>query len=120
MRPTSTNFFLQDAKKCGNLKGKDLGCTKDVEVFPSQLSEVYPSPDWQYGGGRYHAKGRLRPMAFQGVLTLWSVATPSAISNAGRTHFTLRLPPEQLRKNSVDLRVFTMPDSYLIDGNIDT
>ena len=35
MKPTSTSVFLQVAKKCGSHKGKDLGCTEDVEVFPS-------------------------------------------------------------------------------------
>ena len=56
MKPTSTNVFLQVAKYM-EVKGKDLGCTEDVEVFPSQISEAYPSPDCQYGGGRYHTKG---------------------------------------------------------------
>ena len=32
-----------------SLQGKDLGYTEDVEVFPSQISEAYPSPDWQSG-----------------------------------------------------------------------
>ena len=35
---------------------KDLDGMEDVEVFPSQISEAYPSPDRQYGDGRYHAK----------------------------------------------------------------
>ena len=52
MKPTSTNVFLQVAKKCGSPKGKYLGCTEDVEVFPRQISEAYPSPDRQYGDGR--------------------------------------------------------------------
>ena len=43
-------------QKCGRHKGKDLGCTEDIEVFPSQISYAYPSSDWQYGDGRYHAK----------------------------------------------------------------
>ena len=60
-------------------KGKDLECTDDVEVFPSQISEAYPSPDWQYGEGRYHAKGCFRPKEFRRVLALWRVAAPSAI-----------------------------------------
>ena len=25
-------------------------------MFSSQISEAYPSPDWQYGDGRYHEK----------------------------------------------------------------
>ena len=91
-------------------KWKDLGCTEDVEVFPSQISEAYPSPDWQYGDGHYHAKGWFCLTAFQGILTLWHVPAPSvtkkrttplcssllaSISNAGQTHFTLCSPPEQ-------------------------
>ena len=56
-------------EKGGSHKGKDLGYAEDVEVFPSQISEAYSSPYWQYGNGRYHAKGWFRPTAFQGVLT---------------------------------------------------
>ena len=44
-------------QKRGSQKGKDLGYTEDVEVFPSQISETYPSPDWQYRDGQYHEKG---------------------------------------------------------------
>ena len=43
------SFFW--SPKCESHKGKD-----DVEVFPSEISESYPSPDWQYGDRRYHAK----------------------------------------------------------------
>ena len=64
------------------LHGKDLGCTEDVKVFLNQISEAYPSPDSQYGDGRYHAEGWFRPTAFQGVLTLWRVAAPSATISA--------------------------------------
>ena len=53
-------------QKCGSHKGKGLGCKEDVEVFPSQISEAYPSPVWQHGNGSYHAKGWFRPTAFQG------------------------------------------------------
>ena len=64
----------------------------------------------EYGDARCHEKRWFRPTAFQGALTLWRVAaspatnkrtTPlcssllASISNAGRTHFTLRSPPEQ-------------------------
>ena len=77
--------------KCGSQKGEDLGCMEDVEVFPSQISEAYPSPDWQYGDWNYHAKGWFRPTAFQGVLTLWRVAAPSATEK--RTTSLLCLPP---------------------------
>ena len=70
-------------------------------MFPRKISKTYPSPDWQYGDGRYYAKGWFSPRAFQVVLALWRVAVPSAtkkrttplcssllasISNAGRTH----------------------------------
>ena len=50
MKQTSKNVFLHVAKKCGSHKGKDLGYTEDAEVFPSQISEAYPSPDWQLCG----------------------------------------------------------------------
>ena len=120
-------------QKCGSHKGKDLGCTEDVEVFPGQISETYPSPDWQYGDRCFHAKGCFSPTAFQGVLTLWRIAAPSAtkkrttplcscllvsISNDGRTHITLHSPPEQSRNTRVDLCVFTMQVSFPTDGSI--
>ena len=65
----------------------------DVEVFLSQISEVYPSPDWQYGDGGYHAKGRFRSTAFQGVLTLWPVAVPSATKNEPHLSAIFCFPP---------------------------
>ena len=122
-------------QKCGSHKGKDLGCMEDVEMFPSKISETHPPPDWQYGDRRYHAKGWFRLTAFQGVLTLWCIAVPSAskkwttplsspllatISSAGWTHFTLHTPPEQWRNNCVDLCIFTMHISHPTDGTIDT
>ena len=58
-RPNETDIHecLSSARqKLGSDKGKDLVCSKDVEVFSSQIFEAYPSPDWQYGDGRYHAK----------------------------------------------------------------
>ena len=61
-------FFFFRSPKCVSHKAKDLGSTEDVEVFPSQISEAYLSPDWQYGDGRYRAKGWFRPTAFQ---TFW-------------------------------------------------
>ena len=56
MKPTSTNIFLQVAKNVEVTGGKDLGCTEHVKMFPSQISEAYPSPDCQYEDGRHHAK----------------------------------------------------------------
>ena len=64
-------------QKCERHKGKDVDCTEDVEVLPSQISEAYPSTYWQYRDGRYHAKGRFRPTEFQGVLTLLRVPAHS-------------------------------------------
>ena len=134
IKPKSTNVFSTGCQKCGSHKGKDRGCTEDVEVFPSQISEAYPSKDWQYGDGRYHAKGLFRPTACQGVLILWRGAALSAtkkrttplcssllasVSNFGQTHFTLRSPPEQYRNNCMGLCVFTMHVSYPTDGSID-
>ena len=42
-------------------------------MFPSQISETYPLPDWQDGDGRYYARGWFLSTAFPGVLTLWRV-----------------------------------------------
>ena len=70
------SFFR--SPKMWKSQGERSGCTEDVEVFPSQISEAYPSPDWQYGDGRYHVKVWFRPTAFHGVLTLWRVAAYSA------------------------------------------
>ena len=67
MRPTLHECLSSNRQKCESYKGKVLRCTEDIEVFPSQISEAYPSPDWEYGDGRYHAKGSFRPTAFQGV-----------------------------------------------------
>ena len=59
MKPTRDvhECLSSDRQKCGNDKGKDLDRTEDVEVFLSKIFEGYPSPDCQYGDGRYHAKG---------------------------------------------------------------
>ena len=59
-RPNETDIHecpSSSHQKCGSHKRKDLGCTEDAEVFPNQISEAYPSPDWQYEDGRHHAKG---------------------------------------------------------------
>ena len=59
-RPSETyvHEFLSSGRQIsGRHNGKYLGCTEDVEVFPSQISEAYPSPDCQYGDERYYAKG---------------------------------------------------------------
>ena len=59
-RPNETNIhecLSSGRQKCGSHKAKYRGCTEDVEVFPSQISQAYPSPDWQYGDESYHAEG---------------------------------------------------------------
>ena len=61
MKPTSTNVFIQVAKNVEVTRGKDLGRTEDVVVFPSQISEAYPSSDWQYGDGSYVSCKRMIP-----------------------------------------------------------
>ena len=58
--------FFRSQKKCGNHKEKDLRCTEDVKVFPSQISEDYPSPYGQYGDWSYHAKKMNMPDSFLG------------------------------------------------------
>ena len=103
MKPTSTEILLQVAKmwksqrEISELYG---GCSS----VSQSISEAYPSPDRQYGDGRYHAKVCFRPTALPGFLNFWRVAAPSAnkkrttplcssllasISNARQTHFTL-------------------------------
>ena len=104
------NVFHQVAKNVEVTRGKICALLEDVEVFPSQIFEAYPSPDWQYWYGYYNAKGWFRPTTFQCVLGLWHVAeslaskkqtTPHCssllvpISNAGQTHFTLCSSLEQ-------------------------
>ena len=78
MKPTSTNVFIQVAKMWKS-QGERSGIYGGCCVFPSQLYEAYASPDWPYGDGRYHAEGWFLPAAFQGVLTLWRIAVPTAI-----------------------------------------
>ena len=86
--------------KSGSHKEKDLGCTEDVEVFPSQIPEDYPSPDWQYGHRRYHGKGWFRLTAFQGVLSLLRVFQHPR--NKPHLSALLCLPP------------FPMPDEHTL------
>ena len=78
MKPMSTNVFLQVTKNVEVTGGKIWAAQRIVEVFPSQISEAYPSPDWQYGDEHFHAKGWFYPTAFQGILILWHVAAPLA------------------------------------------
>ena len=52
---SDVNEWLSSGRqKCGSHKGKELGWTEDIEVFPCQISEA--SSDWQYGDGCHHAK----------------------------------------------------------------
>ena len=118
--------------------GERLGCTEDVEVFPSQISKDYPSPDWQYGDGRYHAKGWFRPTEFQGVWhATMNFACSSTLSDLETNHAFLLFFPclhlhcwtntlyttltsRAIRKQLVNLCVFTMHVSYPTDGSINT
>ena len=73
MKPTSMNVFLHVAKNVEVTRGKIWDVQRMLKCFPSQISEAYPSPEWQYGDGRYHAKGWFHPIALQGILILWHV-----------------------------------------------
>ena len=111
IKPTSTNVLLQVAKYVEVTRRKIWAVRRMLKCFISQISDAYRSPDWQYGDGRYHAKGSFRATASQGFFffTLSCVPAPSATKkrttphcssllapqNAGLTHFTPRLPPEQ-------------------------
>ena len=75
MKPKCTIVFLQVAKNVGVTRGKIWTVRMMLKCFPAK-SVAYPSLNWQYGDGRYHAKGWFRPRAFQGVLTLSGVSTP--------------------------------------------
>ena len=103
MKQTPTSVFLQVAKNVEVTRGKIWAVWRILKCFPAKSLKRIPSPNLQYGDGRCHAKGWFHPTAFQGVLTLWRVAAPSAtekrttslcssllvsISNVGRTHFT--------------------------------
>ena len=55
MKPTSTNVFFQVAKNVKVSRGKIWAVGRMLKCL--RISEAYPSPDWQYGDGRYHAKG---------------------------------------------------------------
>ena len=50
MKLTSTNIFLQVTKNL-EVKGKDLDCTEDVEVFPSQILKLIPYQIGSMGTG---------------------------------------------------------------------
>ena len=55
MKTMSTNVFLRVGKNVEVIRGNILAVRRIL--FPSQIFEAYPSPDCQYGDGRYHAKG---------------------------------------------------------------
>ena len=78
MEPTSRNVFLQVAKNVEVISGKIRAVRRMLKCFPAKSLKPYPSPDWQYGDGRFRAKIWSRLTAFQGVLTLWRIAAPSA------------------------------------------
>ena len=86
MKPTSTNIFLEVAKNVKVTRGK-IWAVRRMLKYSQPNPEAYHSPDWQYGDGRYRAKGWFRPTALQGVLTLWRVATLSV--NQETNHISL-------------------------------
>ena len=82
------SFFR--SPKMWKSQGKRFGLYGRCWSVSHKISETYPSPDWQYGDGRYHAKWWFRPTAFLVILTLWHVAEPSA---AKKQTTPLYLPP---------------------------
>ena len=110
MKPTSTNVFFLVVKNVEVTRRKNWDVRRMLKCFPVKSPKLIPHQIWQYGDGRYHAKGWFRLTAFQGVLILWNFAALSAtkkrsillcsslfasISNAAQTHFTLHSPLEQ-------------------------
>ena len=91
IKPTSTNVFLQVTTTVEVTSGKIWDVRRILKC--SQISEAYPSPNWQYGDGLYHAKGWFRPTESQDVFTLWRVAASSAPRNEPHLSALLCLPP---------------------------
>ena len=121
MKPTSTNVFLQVAKTVEVTRersGVYGGCWSVSQ--PNLSLSLTRLAVW---GWALSCKRIIPFDSIPGRFDLWRVAASSAtkkrttplcysllafISNAGRTHFTQRSPPEQWRNNRVDLCVFTM------------
>ena len=49
MKATSTNVFIQVARNVEITRGKIRAVRRMVEVFPTQISDAYPSPDGSMG-----------------------------------------------------------------------
>ena len=135
MKPTSTNVFLQVAKNVEVTRGKVWAVWRMLKNFPVTFLKLIPRQIGSMGTGVIMQTDDSVREAFLDVLTLWRVPAPSAtkkrittlcfsllppFSNAGRTQFTPRSPPEQYRNNYMDLFVFTMLGFYPTDGSIDT
>ena len=85
------SFFR--SPKMRKSQGERLGCTEDVEVFPSQISEAYPSPDCQYGHGSYHAKGWFRRQHSRAFWLYGASQLPQTPWNEPHLSTLLCLPP---------------------------
>ena len=128
-RPRMSFFKSQ---KCGNHKGKDLSCAEDVWVFPSQISEAYPSPDCQY------ALSCIRIIPSDSIPGRFDfMARRSTLSHQETKHTSLlffvclhfqcwtdllhtTLTSRTIKQRLCGPGVFTMHVSYSTDGTIDT
>ena len=96
MKPTRRDVrecLSSGRQKCGSHKGKDLGCTEDIEVFTRLVSEAYPSPDWEHAGGRYHKKDDCVRQHFRAFWLYGSPQHPQPLRNELRLSALLYLPP---------------------------
>ena len=109
MKPTSTNVFVQVAKNVKVSRGKIWAVRRMLKCFPAKSLKLIPHLIVIMGMGVIMQKNDSIRQHSRVFLTLRRVATPTAIkklttplcssllafiSNVGRTHFTLRSPPE--------------------------
>ena len=99
-RPNETDVhecLSSGRQKCGSHKGQDLGWTEDVEVFPSQISQAYPSPDCQYRDRRM-----IPSDSILGILALWYITVLQRVSTMLHTLGGLQAegPCRQRRRSS--------------------
>ena len=78
MKPTSTNVFLQVTKHVEVTRGKIWAVRRMLKCYPATHLKLIPHQIGSKETGVIIAKGLFGSTAFQGILTLWRVAAPSA------------------------------------------
>ena len=122
-KPTSTNVFLQIAKNMEVTRRKIWAVRRCSSVFPSQISEAYPSPDCSMETGVIMQKDESVQKASQSVLILRRVAAPSVTKKrttplcSSSLATISRIAPLQRNKEKLCGPVHV---SYPTNGSIDT